>query len=212
MDSYSFYIYSLTILGGVIFLLLIIFMINDFLMIYKENQTKQKNLGFKSIQENIEENKSANRLDDIIKNEERAQTNQNLYILKEVNSDYINRLNSINIFSIKELRNKANTGENIELLSDKTGIRKRLLDEWVRLGEFSRIQGIRQEHIKLFEKVGIKTVHELKDMDAEELYTRLNDLKKKGIIDSDTPTIGMITRWIRLSRDIPIRTNIIKKN
>jgi hypothetical protein len=182
-------------------------MINDFLIIYKENQNKQKIRDFKSIKENIEENKSASRLDDIIKIEERVHTNQNLYILKEVNSDYINRLNSINIFSIKELRNKVNTEENIEILSDKTGIRKRLLDEWVRLGEFSRIQGIRQEHIKLFEKVGIKTVHELKEMDAEELYLSLNDLKKKGIIDSDTPTIGMITRWIRLSRDIPLRTN-----
>jgi hypothetical protein len=181
-------------------------------MIYKENQKKQKLMDNIIIKENIEENKSTSRLNDKIKSDERVHTNQNLYILKEANSDYINRLNSINIFSIKELRNKANTGENIEILSDKTGIRKRLLDEWVRLGEFSRIQGIRQEHINLFEKVGIKTVHELKEMNAEELYLLINNLKKKGIIDSDIPTIGMISRWIRLSRDIPVRTTIIKKN
>jgi len=174
-------------------------MINDFVVILKDNQKKLKLMNDK---ENIS---TIKHMESIKKNEEILYSNQNLFSLKEVNSNYINSLNSIDIYSIKELRYKAHTKEEIEVISKKTGIRKKLLDEWVRLGEFSRIQGIRQEHINLFEKVDINTVHELKKMDPEELYMQLLHLKKQGMIDSDIPTIGMISRWIRVSQKTPDR-------
>jgi hypothetical protein len=185
-------------------------MINDFFIYFRENQKKQRSISSVGVKEEIVVSISTDEKKTNTSKVELVRENHNLYLLKGVNSNYIDMLNSINIFSINQLRDKLKTVDEIEEISKRTGIREKLIDEWVRLGEFSRIQGIRQEHINLFEKIGVKTIHELKKCDPEELYLKLFDLKKRGIINSEIPTFGMISRWVRLSKESPDRISIVK--
>ena len=97
-----------------------------------------------------------------------------LHLLKKISEENIESLNEEKIYRIEELRKKIITKQDTDLYSKKLGIYKSLVEDWVRLGEFSTLHGITQEYIDLLEMNGIKSTLGLYDKDPEILYKQLD--------------------------------------
>ena len=126
-----------------------------------------------------------------------------LHLLKKISEENIESLNEEKIYRIEELRKKIITKQDTDLYSKKLGIYKSLVEDWVRLGEFSTLHGITQEYIDLLEMNGIKSTLDLYDKDPEILYKQL--MQSDSI--NQSPTLGMLKHWIRTSKDEKEREN-----
>ena len=91
------------------------------------------------------------------------------------------KLNEIN--NTIDLKRKIVTERDIENYSELLGIQKKLVEEWVQLGEFSQLYGIYRNHVYLFEKVGIRSMDDLSKQDPESLLKILTK-------NQETPTIN----------------------
>lgn len=128
-----------------------------------------------------------------------------LHLLKKVSDEQLALLYEEKIYNIEDLRERIISRQDAVAYSKKLGIYKSLVEDWVRLGEFSILQGITQEYIDLFEMNGIKTITDLVDQDPEILY---NKLKHKTDSTNSVPTLGMINHWIRVSKSAQEKDNL----
>ena len=128
-----------------------------------------------------------------------------LNLLKKVSEEQLALLYEEKIYNIEDLRERIISRQDAVAYSKKLGIYKSLVEDWVRLGEFSILQGITQEYIDLFEMNGIKTITDLVDQDPEILY---NKLKHKTDSTNSVPTLGMINHWIRVSKSAQEKDNL----
>ena len=120
-----------------------------------------------------------------------------LYLLKNVSDGHIELLEEEQIYTIEQLRTKITSEQDAAIFSEKLGIYRSLVDDWVRLGEFSRLYGITQDYIDLLEKIGVKTLMDLQNQDPVILYDKF---RSNADSSDQLPTLGMIKRWIRVSR------------
>ena len=127
-----------------------------------------------------------------------AQTD--LKYLKKVTQDQMQRIISEEIYSIQDLRKKIKSKKEIEDFSERIGAYKRLVNDWINLGEFSKLTGITQEYIDLFTSVNIKSLEDLSNKNPERLYELLKNEKTND--PNRIPTIGMISHWIRIAKKI----------
>lgn len=126
-----------------------------------------------------------------------------LHLLKKVSDEHIELLYEEQIYSIEGLREKLISKQDTDSFSKKLGLYQSLVYDWVRLGEFSILDGITQEYIDLLEIIGIETIMDLVDQDPEIVYYQL-----RQVTDSITlPTLGMIIRWVRVSNGTREREN-----
>ena len=122
-----------------------------------------------------------------------------LNLLKDISSNQIKLLKLNDINNIIELRNKIYSDDHIDDYSIKLGVRKKLIEEWINLGEFSRIQGINNDYIDQLKSIGINSISDLSKKNPGIIYNRL---KQNEAFENKLPSIGMIKYWIRNAKQI----------
>ncbi|MHA2393523.1 MAG: DUF4332 domain-containing protein [Promethearchaeota archaeon] len=122
--------------------------------------------------------------------------------IKGVSPINVKKLNSINIFTVSQLLEAGETFEGVLTINKRTGIYSKKIDEWVKLGDFSRIQGITQNHIELLGAANVSRVKDLAQKIPQELHLKLVELNKDSKFCLGTPTLGMVTRWIRIANTL----------
>ncbi len=114
--------------------------------------------------------------------------------LKNISSKEIKILQLEEIKTIMEFKARINTEDDIMDYSTKLGIHKRLVEDWVRLGAFSRLRGMNQDYLNLLEKAGITT---LSDLSGQEAFDLLDRIKQVSEFEVNLPSTGMLSYWIR---------------
>jgi hypothetical protein len=122
-----------------------------------------------------------------------------LVYLKDISEREINILLLEEIKDIMDLKQKITNENDIIEFSEKLSIRKKIVEEWIRLGEFSRLHGITQNYITILEKIGINSVLELSKQDPNILREKMYQVEKNI---ENLPSIGMIRYWVRNSEKI----------
>lgn len=122
-------------------------------------------------------------------------------LIKGIGQKYANKLKEINIVSTSHLLKEGSNTNGINKISESTGINEKLIQKWVSNADLLRVQGI-VPYLELLENANIKTVHDLSQFESLALYKLLLKVNGEKKIVSRSPTLEMISRWIRLSRDI----------
>jgi hypothetical protein len=122
-----------------------------------------------------------------------------LHYLKDISNEKIMVLKVDRINSILDLRKKIISQNDIEIYSEKLKIRKKLVEDWVNLGEFSSLYGITSSYIHQLNKIGINSVAELSLQNAMSV---LNALQKIQDEQSTLLSIGLIKYWIRNAKKV----------
>ena len=123
----------------------------------------------------------------------------NLHYLKNVSKEELDLLLQEKISNIKDLQNEIKTENDLSEFSEKLGVRKKLVEEWVTLGEFSSLFGMNEDYIKLLNKVGIMSLEDLRSESPSALLKKLSENNNDAV---SMPSLGLIKFWVRNSNKI----------
>ena len=102
---------------------------------------------------------------------------------------YENKLISAGIKTIEDLRQM-----NIDKISEKTGISKKLLRKWQSMALLQQIEGVDSQFSEALVKMGITDLGTLTQSNPSEIQVKIEEYQKSGIIPSVT-TIEEIRQW-----------------
>jgi predicted flap endonuclease-1-like 5' DNA nuclease len=114
---------------------------------------------------------------------------------------YAEKLKLAGAETTKDLLKLAKTPADRKKLAESTGIGEELILKWANHADLMRIKGIGGEFAELLEKVGVDTVKELKNRNAENLYETVEkfDITADPIIRRK-PSKNSIHAWIRQAK------------
>ncbi len=114
---------------------------------------------------------------------------------------YAEKLKSAGAETTKDLLKLAKTPENRKKLAETTGIGETLILKWANHADLMRIKGIGGEFAELLEKVGVDTVKELRNRNAENLHEAVQkfDLTTSPIVRRK-PSKASIQTWVRQAK------------
>jgi predicted flap endonuclease-1-like 5' DNA nuclease len=121
----------------------------------------------------------------------------------KVGSSDAKKLNSIGIFTTRELLKEGGTKAGRQEISQKTGIAKDLILEWVNRSDLMRVQGIDQECADLLEEAGVDTVVELARRNPENLYAKLVEVNAEKKLVKKSPTLDNVKSWVEQAKALP---------
>jgi hypothetical protein len=125
----------------------------------------------------------------------------NVKLIKGIGPKYANQLKEMNIINTSHLFKEGSNIHGIKKISESTGINEKLIQKWVSNADLLRVQGI-ITYLDLLERANIKNVYDLSQSESLELYKLLLKINGEKKIVPRSPSLEMISRWIRLSKDI----------
>jgi len=115
---------------------------------------------------------------------------------------YAKKLNDNGIKTTDELLKAGATMKAREELSEKTGIDKKLILEWVNLADLFRIKGVGSEYSDLLEEAGVDTVAELAKRLPENLHAKILEVNEKKNLVNRPPPMSAVKNWIEQAKKL----------
>ncbi len=104
-----------------------------------------------------------------------------------VDPDYVERLASLGIRNVDQMRDAGRTPGDRQALAEKAGIPPEAILEYVKLSDLARIQGLKGIRARLYYDAGVDTLDELCRWDPDELRAMLTDFVERTGFDGIAP-------------------------
>lgn len=88
-------------------------------------------------------------------------------------------------------------------LAAKTKITESRLLKWVNMADLFRVRGIASQYAELLEGVGVDTVKELKQRNADNLVAKMNEVNGQKKLVRKTPSVKVVSAWIEQAKVLP---------
>lgn len=88
-------------------------------------------------------------------------------------------------------------------LAAATGISEELILRWVNMADLFRIKGVGEEYSDLLEAVGVDTVAELAQRNAENLQSKMTEVNAEKDLVRRVPTLAEVTSWVEQAKTLP---------
>jgi predicted flap endonuclease-1-like 5' DNA nuclease len=89
-------------------------------------------------------------------------------------------------------------------LAKKTGIPQKNIDKWIEIVDLMRIKGVGEEYSEALNRIGIDSVKEFRNRNAENTLKKLEEmLKQNPNVLRKLPTVKQITVWIANAKKLP---------
>jgi hypothetical protein len=160
---------------------------------------------YDDIREDVEENiiPDADRIEKLLEDTRTSGyrfTDKNIDVIDGIGSSYKKRLGKIGISSISDFVSASRDAEGLRKINLETGIYSKLLEKWIVKADMLRFQGISNEQIDKLIQIGITSSNQLAKASPVVLRDRL--LENNSY--SETPTLNMIKRWVRIAKELEI--------
>ena len=85
---------------------------------------------------------------------------------------------------------------------ETTGISESLLLKWANMADLMRISGIGKQYAELLEASGVDTVKELKQRNAENLATKMNEVNLEKKLTRGVPVTKQVEEWVKQASEM----------
>lgn len=116
---------------------------------------------------------------------------------------YAQKLMQAGIDTTEALLEKGATPQGRKELAEKTDISTKSILEWVNRVDLLRIKGVGEEYSDLLEAVGVDTVPELAQRNAENLHAKMREVNEKKELVRRLPTMSQVGDWIEQAKALP---------
>lgn len=113
-------------------------------------------------------------------------------------------LRKAGIRSTRELLKAGGAKKGRKALAVESGCTEAQLLEWVNRADLMRVRGIGEEYSDLLENAGVDTVKALRNRNAANLHTKLqetNEAKKRRLVRRP-PSLGEVERWVAHAKEL----------
>lgn len=92
-------------------------------------------------------------------------------------------------------------------LATATGLREKMILEWVNRADLMRVRGVGSEYSDLLEATGVDTVKELRNRNPKNLLAAMAAMNDKKRLVRRMPTEAMVAQWVSSAKAL---TPIVK--
>jgi len=104
------------------------------------------------------------------------------------------RDNGIN--SCAKLLSAGATAQGRKNLEEKTGLSHSHVLRWVNLADLCRVKGVSTQYSELLEAAGVDSVKELRNRNAENLTTKMQEVNAEKKLVRAVPSGKLVTDWV----------------
>ena len=87
-------------------------------------------------------------------------------------------------------------------LAADSGIDEVKILDWVNMADLFRVKGIASQFAELLKAAGVDTVKELKNRNAENLFTKLTEVQEEKKITRAVPALSQVTDFIEQAKNL----------
>ena len=82
----------------------------------------------------------------------------------------------------------------------KTGLNESQLLKWANMADLMRVSGIGQEFSQLLEAVGVDTVKELRNRNADNLAAKMAEVNAQKKLTRALPSVKTVAKWVEQAK------------
>jgi predicted flap endonuclease-1-like 5' DNA nuclease len=116
---------------------------------------------------------------------------------------YAAKLEEAGIETTEAFLEAGKTPQGRKAIAAKTGISDTLILEWINHVDLFRIKGIGEEWADLLEAVGVDTVPELAQRNAENLHAALVTINEQKKLVRQVPALSQVAGWVDQAKALP---------
>ena len=87
-------------------------------------------------------------------------------------------------------------------MSEQTGVSEGQLLAWSNMADMMRISGIGPQYAELLEASGVDAVKELRNRNAENLASKMQEVNSAKNLSRTSPAVSIIQKWIVQAKNI----------
>jgi predicted flap endonuclease-1-like 5' DNA nuclease len=87
-------------------------------------------------------------------------------------------------------------------VSEKTGVSEKVLLDWTNKADLMRISGVGPQFSELLEAAGVDTVKELRNRNAENLTTKMEQVNAVKNLANASPATSTVTEWVEAAKKL----------
>ncbi len=112
---------------------------------------------------------------------------------------YGEKLRAVGISSVNKLLEQGATKSGRSSLAKETGISEKEILKWVNHADLFRIAGVGPQFAELLEAAGVDTVKELRNRNAENLYSKIGEVNEEKKLVRRLPSLSQVEEMIELA-------------
>jgi predicted flap endonuclease-1-like 5' DNA nuclease len=87
-------------------------------------------------------------------------------------------------------------------VADMTGVSEKVLLNWTNKADLMRISGVGPQFSELLEAAGVDTVKELRNRNAENLSTKMDEVNAVKNLANASPSSSTVTKWVEAAKKL----------
>ena len=115
---------------------------------------------------------------------------------------YREKLSAVKIESTDDLLEQCADPAGRKAVAEKTGVSEKVLLDWTNKADLMRISGVGPQFSELLEAAGVDTVKELRNRNAENLSTKMEEVNAVKNLANASPPASTITKWVEAAKKL----------
>jgi predicted flap endonuclease-1-like 5' DNA nuclease len=123
--------------------------------------------------------------------------------IEGIGPSFAEKLSAAKIMTTDDLLEQCKTPQGRDSVSQTTGVSANQLLKWTNLADLMRVSGIGSEYSELLEAVGVDTIKELRNRNADNLAVKMKEVNEAKKLTRMTPSAKVVQNWIDSAGKLP---------
>jgi predicted flap endonuclease-1-like 5' DNA nuclease len=115
---------------------------------------------------------------------------------------YREKLSAAKIENTDDLLKQCADPAGRKAVAEKTGVSEKMLLDWTNKADLMRISGVGPQFSELLEAAGVDTVKELRNRNAENLSTKMEEVNAVKNLANSSPAASTVTKWVEAAKKL----------
>jgi len=116
--------------------------------------------------------------------------------IEGIGPSYREKLQAAGIKTTDDLLSQCAKPAGRKSIADSTGLSEKHILGWTNMADLMRVSGIGRQYAELLEASGVDTIKELRNRNAENLASKMNEVNAEKKLAKSTPAQSIIENWI----------------
>lgn len=116
---------------------------------------------------------------------------------------FAEKLNKAGVLTVEGLLEKGASRAGRKAIAEVSGVDESKILNWVNKADLFRIKGIGPQYSELLEAAGVDTVKELRNRNAENLYSKLVEVQAEKKVTRAVPALKQVNKFIEQAKNLP---------
>lgn len=123
--------------------------------------------------------------------------------IEGIGSVFAEKLTKAGVTTVESLLEKGASRTGRKNLAEASGLDESKILNWVNKADLFRIKGIGPQFSELLEAAGVDTVKELRNRNAENLHSKLVEVKAAKKLTRAVPALKQVAKFVEQAKNLP---------